>query len=1054
MVKKIEMNGWILFIILLACLIIVLCNNAWSDQNIVGSLYVQNNTVIKGQYCVGNSSVKTCYSSFGNSSWNQSLANTLYLLVSDQRYNDTDKINAVNTTQNIMGLSFYNSTYLDLFINNISGKLDITDQRYNDTAMIFSINNLSNVSVVNIANASGFIINQSGGFSSAGNSSWNESKADSKYYLLTNPNGYLNVSNSSYIIDTANTSGNIRAWATINGNTSWNESRANSLYPSKNDLSNNMSLKLNMSSDWVIDYTAKSWNWGYWDLLMINQIQAVTFNVTNKLINNGSVVVVDPAYGNRWVMNATQNLSGYNNVGAKTINFDAINGNVLVSGSICNSTVCMGDNSLLVPYTGATRKVYLNNQTFEIMNTKGANVTLNNFVEHTQEMMTNTLLDKSRSSLSTVNGELNYTLIAFYGCGQFNFNGTLYPLSGTGCVSNATITLLCGSNSTPKINYVYFYLVGNVPTLTTAESYPNSITHIDVGTFVVGNCSGNTSNVYSYSRNRYEVDTFVTKVIERFEDAGTLYSGGFNINASTNTLNISTGSFFNLLTEMTTKNNVNLSSGFYFINSTGNFVQSTSLADFIQYTDGTAFSGANERVNIVWGVVPVNTTAAGTLPTTARLVAVIPTYPGVGNTYQSVAAAVQDTYDTTNFFPSSDEVKKVFTPIARTILRPNTHLFEAVTTGKYYIDIRGRVINGGSTPSSGVTDHAQLSNLDYASSGHTGFASVNDNSTWNETRANSLYEGLNQEAWTNNSLNIWTTVPNAEVGIGTSDPVGILDVTGGLVNDTITGPVVEFAGSFDSPYFGFGQYENWLLNTESFATTWTVRNMTVPVSNTALSPIGTVIAEQLIGNVSNVNAGVVQSMTNNTQNNFTFSVWLRAYNSANLTPTININIETDNTTMPTSVKSINLTSSWKRYSVTQNLNFPHTTKTVTILIGGNNVSAWGAQFNTGRYALMYSGARVSSAVYGPISNVYSKIDLIGASSISATAGLSSTTFVSAGTTMSVGTNLSVVGNMSVNSIVANNITVGVIQFNDATHRIYDNSTCTIIKGSTSTLEIC
>ena len=377
-----------------------------------------------------------------------------------------------------------------------------------------------------------------------------------------------------------------------------------------------------------------------------------------------------------------------------------------------------------VPYTGADKTVYLNNQSLIIQNTKGNNVTLNNFVEHTQEMMTDTLLDKSRSTISIVNGVVNFTLFAVYGCGQFNFGGVLYPTSGNPCVANATITLLNGSAQNPKTNYIHWYLNAGVPTMTTTESYP-AYEHIDVGTFVIGNTSGTTANIYSYSRNRYEVDTLVKRVIERFEESGTLYVSGLEPNANTSNVNITTGEFFNGIFEMSTTNIVQLrQNGFYYINGTGNFVEANSLASFTQYANGVAFAGgANERVNIIWGIVPINTTG-GTGPTQARLVAVLPTYQGTGNEYTSVSSAITDNFDTANYFPPNSEIKAVFTPVMRTILRPSTDLFEPFVTGRYYQDIRGKVTNGGSSASSSSSNHAVLDNLDYASSGHTGFVPV------------------------------------------------------------------------------------------------------------------------------------------------------------------------------------------------------------------------------------------------------------------------------------------------------------------------------------------
>ena len=348
---------------------------------------------------------------------------------------------------------------------------------------------------------------------------------------------------------------------------------------------------------------------------------------------------------------------------------------------------------------------------------------LNNVATHISEMQSDTLLDASRSSLSCTGGVLNFTLYATSGAGQFNFNGTIYPKNYT-TVSNQTITLSCGTDVLPKNNYIYWELVADVPTMKTSESYPTT-NHIDVGTFIVGDCSGSAYTVYSYERNRYEVDSFVKRSLERWEDTGTLYVSGFTPNATkTNVTVAAGGEFFSNILEITSANNMSLTEGYYYINASGNFIQANSLVNLTMYSDGTAFSGVNERVNVVWGVVPTSPNSAGTVPVTMRLVAILPSYPGAGNTYQSIANANSDIFETTTYYPSDSNVKMVFTPIARTILRPNSDVLEAFPNGKYYQDVRGRVTSGGSAPSPGITNHADLTNLDYASSGHTGFATA------------------------------------------------------------------------------------------------------------------------------------------------------------------------------------------------------------------------------------------------------------------------------------------------------------------------------------------
>jgi len=87
---------------------------------------------------------------------------SLYLLVVDQRYNDTDLINSVNTTNNIMGLGFYNDSYINNAFanyynitqinNNLSNYLLLIDQRYNETNLINSVNTTLNIMALGFYN--------------------------------------------------------------------------------------------------------------------------------------------------------------------------------------------------------------------------------------------------------------------------------------------------------------------------------------------------------------------------------------------------------------------------------------------------------------------------------------------------------------------------------------------------------------------------------------------------------------------------------------------------------------------------------------------------------------------------------------------------------------------------------------------------------------------------------------------------------------------------------------------------------------------------------------
>lgn len=330
---------------------------------------------------------------------------------------------------------------------------------------------------------------------------------------------------------------------------------------------------------------------------------------------------------------------------------------------------------------------------------------------HLSELSTNTLLDRSRSTLTCSGGILTYTLYAMDGTGTWNFNGVTYPIS----IASASISLISGTNISPVTNYVYFELKGNIPTLTVSTIEP-TIVHIDVATFIIGDVSGTNYTIYGYNRNREEIDSFISRTIQRISDSGTLYISGMFPTVNSTFLNISSGGkFYNGVFPMITANTVSISGGYYYVNSSGKFVQSTSLADLKYYVDGTAL-GVNERQNIVWGIVPTTTTASGTLPTTVRLVAVLQSKPT--SVYTNDQQAREDLYEATNYYPPNDELKRVFVPVAKTIVRPNTPEFVSFASGLYLKDVRGKITSGGGAAVAPDTSHlvpyiGATSNLTY-----------------------------------------------------------------------------------------------------------------------------------------------------------------------------------------------------------------------------------------------------------------------------------------------------------------------------------------------------
>lgn len=266
--------------------------------------------------------------------------------------------------------------------------------------------------------------------------------------------------------------------------------------------------------------------------------------------------------------------------------------------------------------------------------------------------------------------------------------------------SNDLVALNIGTDLDPQFNYVSYKNAAN-PTLTADTSEPAG-DKVHVASVLVGS-SG--SNLYGFVDRFSHDDKFIQGVYHRFFDMGTLYNSGFLPALNTSTINISSGTFDIMLDEYTTTLiRDSAADGFFFINSSGQFIQATSLSEITQYSDGTNI-GSNKMVNLVWGIVPINLTEV-------RIMVVIQDFPGGGNEYVNIDLAEADKFNKLNMFPSDDFLKKIFVPVARTVFRSTTNEFQTLTNGDLLLDLRGTAGGlGGSPPSPSITDHGDLDGL-------------------------------------------------------------------------------------------------------------------------------------------------------------------------------------------------------------------------------------------------------------------------------------------------------------------------------------------------------
>jgi hypothetical protein len=465
------------------------------------------------------------------------------------------------------------------------------------------------------------------------------------------------------------------------------------LYPNANNTGN-------------VGGPALQWQNGYFQHVFVNGVPITPGSTINWL---GTWVSMNPyvAY-DAVAYSGSSYLCTSNVASATTPDIDTAHWGILALEGATgpNNITTATTTNLTGIITGDGSNITLSNLTF--LNAGGHPSDLAAMTENYDVMETDTLLDASRSSLSCAGGILTYTLEALSGSGTWNFSGIVYPLA----VASASVDLLPGTDISPNTNYVYFELQVGVPTLVAALTEPAGI-HIDVAVFIVGAVSGSSYNVYGYGRFRSETESFITRTIDRFEAVGAIYNSGYVPTVTSSTLSIgAAGDFFEGIFKMFSNNVVSAVTGYYFIQGDGSYTYSTSLADLNHYGDpAMTVLGSNERQNIVWGIVPTSITYNGTLPTTVKLFAVLQSKPS--NVYINATTAEQDVYETTNYFPPDAELKKVFIPLIRTVVRPSAPSLEVWQSGLYYKDVRGKVTSGGgaatTTDISGLVPYAGAS---------------------------------------------------------------------------------------------------------------------------------------------------------------------------------------------------------------------------------------------------------------------------------------------------------------------------------------------------------
>lgn len=192
-------------------------------------------------------------------------------------------------------------------------------------------------------------------------------------------------------------------------------------------------------------------------------------------------------------------------------------------------------------------------------------------------------------------------------------------------------------------------------------------------------------------------------------------------------------------------------------------------------------------------------------------------------------------------------------------------------------------------------------------------------------------------------LDVDTTNQRVVVGnpatTGGGDPaVGVFNV-GNTANSTL----LQLNGQISTPYFSVGTRQNHILRSEEFDNaSWVKSNMNTVTANSATAPNAAATAENMSGTTG---AGQVSqaSSSNATSGDWTFSVWLKMQSG---TGTVQLRVDSSTPSTGTA-KTVNLTTSWQRYSVTESVAAGSTTKTAVLITGTTAIAAWGAQLEPG-----------------------------------------------------------------------------------------------------------
>ena len=267
-------------------------------------------------------------------------------------------------------------------------------------------------------------------------------------------------------------------------------------------------------------------------------------------------------------------------------------------------------------------------------------------------------------------------------------------------IANDSLALTQGTNTSPVRNIVSYQTSGN-PSLVTETTTP-TVDYANVADLLLGDGD----NVFGGISGQMHVDTVIKHTLERLFEEGTVYISGFNPTVTSTEVNFSNGEMIVIISRHAHNGSFNLTSdGYFFVRSNGTYVESVTINDIDEYSDGNSISN-NKYFNIVFGIIHNDFQKP-------RIMGIVSTKPS--SEYTSTSAAEADSGMTTKFFPSDSLLKGLFVPIVRVVMQRTggtTNTMQVLSDGMFHFDIRGTLgATGGASPSPSITDHGDLSGL-------------------------------------------------------------------------------------------------------------------------------------------------------------------------------------------------------------------------------------------------------------------------------------------------------------------------------------------------------